>query len=157
MYFIPFKKKNWKLLNKKNKIIWIVHALWLVYKYVFIALKHENDVSNMFGSVSKLWEFNYCFMKEIKVYIHASYIFFRFVKMGNNNFTKEIKHVLRVFIAWWKPWQSLWEFSTASRVFTDLLSNSPKRLPQCSPGYEGTQIMFYVLIEKCIKMTYFRK
>ena len=29
------------------------------------------------------------------------------------------------------------------RVFTDLLSNSPKRLSRFSPGYEGTEIMFY--------------
>ena len=33
---------------------------------------------------------------------------------------------------------------TASWVFTDLLSNSPKHLPQFSPGYES---MFYFLIE----------
>ena len=33
--------------------------------------------------------------------------------------------------------------STASRVFTDLLSNSPKRLPRFSPGCEGTENMFY--------------
>ena len=47
--------------------------------------------------------------------------------------------------------QSLWEFlsrwklSTAPRVFTDLLSNSPKCLPRFSPGYEGTDNMFYFL------------
>ena len=28
---------------------------------------------------------------------------------------------------------------------TDLLSNSPKRSPQFSPGYEGTENMFYFL------------
>ena len=33
--------------------------------------------------------------------------------------------------------------SIASRVFTDLLSNSPKRSPRFSPGYEGTENMFY--------------
>ena len=39
-----------------------------------IAMKHENDVSNMFGclQVVKI----YSFMKEMKVYIHASYIAF---------------------------------------------------------------------------------
>ena len=36
----------------------------------------------------------YSFMKEIKVYIRASYIVFLFVKTENNNFIKEIKHVL---------------------------------------------------------------
>ena len=35
---------------------------------------------------------------------------------------------------------------SASRVFTDLLLNSLKRLPRFSPGYEGTEIMFYFLI-----------
>ena len=34
-----------------------------------------------------------------------------------------------------------------SRVFTDLLSNSPKRSPLFSPGYEGTENMFYFLNE----------
>ena len=32
---------------------------------------------------------------------------------------------------------------TASRVFTELLSNSPKPLPRFSPGYEGMENMFY--------------
>ena len=31
----------------------------------------------------------------------------------------------------------------ASRVFSDLLSISSKRLPQISPGYEGTESMLY--------------
>ena len=35
--------------------------------------------------------------------------------------------------------------TTASGVFTDLLSNSPKRLPRVSPGYEGKENMFYFL------------
>ena len=35
----------------------------------------------------------YSFMKEIKLYIRASYIVFFFVKTENNNFIKEIKHV----------------------------------------------------------------
>ena len=63
-------------------------------------------------------------------------------------------HVVRASIACWKPWQSLWEFSsrwkpsTASGVFTDLLSNSPKCSPQFSPGFEGTENMFYFLNRK---------
>ena len=32
-----------------------------------------------------------------------------------------------------------------SRVFTDLLSNSPKRSPWFSTGYEGTENLFYFL------------
>ena len=69
----------------------------------------------------------------------ASCIVFLFVKTENNNFIKEIKHVIRAFIPLWKPWQSLWEFSstdvkteTQSRVFTDLLLNSPKHSPRFS-------------------------
>ena len=94
----------------------------------------------------------YSFMKKIEVYICASYIVFLFVKTENTNFIKEIKHVLRAFIARWKPLQSLWEFSsrwkpsTAYRVFTNLLSNSPKHLPWFSPGYEGMENMFCFLI-----------
>ena len=81
--------------------------------------------------------------------VHASYIAFLLFKTENNNFIKEIKHVVRASIACRKPQQSLWEFSsswkfsTASRVFTDLLSNSPKRSPRFSAGYEGTENMFY--------------
>ena len=76
--------------------------------------------------------------------------------MTENNFMKEIKHVIRAFIAWWKPWQSLWELSTASRVFTDLLSNSPKRSPRFSPGYEGTENMFYFLSTEHFHNNYMR-
>ena len=92
----------------------------------------------------------YSFMKEIKVYIRASYIGFLFVKIENNS-KKEIKHVLCAFITWWKTRQSLWKFSsrwkplTASRVFTDLLSNSSNRSPRFSPGYvEGTEIIYFL-------------
>ena len=77
-------------------IIWIVSALWLVYKCVFIALyinnldstcvliglqvrfysamKHENEVSNMVGCLQVVRI--YSFMKQIKVYIRAKYIVF---------------------------------------------------------------------------------
>ena len=41
--------------------------------------------------------------------------------------------------------------TTASRVFTDLLSKSPKRSPRFSPGYEGTEKMFYFLSKACLK------
>ena len=39
---------------------------------------------------------------------------------------------------------NIWE--TATLIFTDLLSNSPKHSPRFSPGYEGTENMFYFLI-----------
>ena len=51
----------------------------------------------------------------------------------------------------------MWEFSsrwkplTASRVFTDLLLNSPKNSPQFSPGYEGTENMFYFFNQSLFK------
>ena len=65
------------------------------------AMKHENDVSNMVGCIQVVRI--YSFMKEIKVFIRASYIIFFYV----NNFIKEIKHVLRAFITWRKLRQSL--------------------------------------------------
>ena len=89
------------------------------------------------------------FMKEIKVWIRASYMVFLCVKTENNNFLKEIKHVICAIIAWWKSRQSLWEFSsrrkssTASRVFHDPLSNSPKLSSRILLGCEGTENMFY--------------
>ena len=43
--------------------------------------------------------------------------------------------------------------STASQVFTDLLSNSPKRSPRFSPGYEGKENMFYFLNEAIVSKT----
>ena len=51
------------------------------------AMKHGNDVSNMAGclQVVKI----YSFMREIKIYIHASYIVFLSVKSENKNFIKE--------------------------------------------------------------------
>ena len=110
------------------------------------AMKHENWGEQCGLTVLELWEFT----------VGASYIVFLFVNNENNNFIKEIKHVLPAFIACWKPWQRLWEFSsrrkpetdlfsTASRIFTDLLSNSPKCSPRFSPGYESTENMFYFL------------
>ena len=67
-------------------------------------MMHENDVSNMVGCFQVVRI--YSFMKEIKVSIRASYLGFLFAKT-ENNFIKEIKHVVRAFIAWWKPRQSL--------------------------------------------------
>ena len=46
---------------------------------------------------------------------------------------------------WWKPRQSLWEFSSRWKPETHLLSYSPKRSPRLSPDYEGTENMFYFL------------
>ena len=91
----------------------------------------------------------YSFMEEIKVYIHDLYIVFLFVKT-ENKFIKEIKHVLCAFITWWKTLQSLWELLrrwkplTVSRVFTDLLSNSSKRSPWFSPGYESREHVLFL-------------
>ena len=108
------------------KMIWIVRAFWLVYKCVFIALWSTKMTLAIWLPLSPSCE---SLMKDILVYKLASYIVFLFVKMENNNFIKEIKHVIIAFIAWWKPRQSLWEFSsrwkpsTASHVFTDPLES----------------------------------
>ena len=119
------------------KIIWIVRGFWFVNKCYEAWKWHEQCGL----TVSEMWEFT----------LHASYIIFLFVNTENNNFIKEIKHVVRASIACWKPWQILWEFLSRlkpkmqSRVFTDLLSNPPKHLPLFSPCYEGTEKMFYFL------------
>ena len=126
------------------KIIWIVHAFLIGQQVCFHStMKHENDVSNVVW-LSPLWEFT----------VSTSYIVFLFVITENNNFIKEIKHVVHSYIACWKPQQSLWGFSsrwkllTSFQVFPDLLANSPKCSPRFSPGYEGTENMFYFLNEQ---------
>ena len=118
-------------------------------------MKHENDVSNMVGSVSKLCEVTFLWKKFLKVYMLALYIVFLFVKMENDNSIKEMKHVIRAFIALWKPRQSLWEFEQISenprrsqgflpaREFSQTL-----RSPRFLPGYEGTENVFYFLRKK---------
>ena len=149
-FFSIYLKKFWKtrtcmptlvLVKENYKIIWIVCVFWLVYKCVFIALWSTKWREQCGSTVSELWEFTVC----------ASYIIFLFVNIENNNFIKEIKHVVCAFIVCWEPQQSLWELSsrwkpsTASQVFTDLFLNSPKRSPRFSPGTEN---MFYFLINK---------
>ena len=94
-----------------------VWGFWLVYKGVFIALWSTKIMWAMWLIVSKFWEFTVC----------ASYIVFVFATTENDNFIKEIKHIVRASIAFWKPRQSLCEFSSLSELstsFTDLLLNS---------------------------------
>ena len=55
-------------------------------------MKHENGVSNVVGCLHVLRIYN--FMKEIKLFLRASYIVFFFVKSKNKNFIKELKHVV---------------------------------------------------------------
>ena len=50
-------------------------------------MKNEDDVSSMFGCLQVVRI--YSFIKEIKVYIRASYIVFLVVKTENNNFIKK--------------------------------------------------------------------
>ena len=61
-------------------------------------MKHENDVSYMVDYLQIVR--SYSFIREMKLNIRVSYIVFLFVKSENNNFIKEIKHVLRAFITW---------------------------------------------------------
>ena len=127
------------------KMIRIVRAFWMIYKCVFIALWSTKMTWAMWLTFSELWEFT----------VHASCIVCLLVKTENNDFIKELNDVVLASIACWKRWQSLWEFSSrwkpsiASWVFTDLLSNSPKRLHWFSPSYEGMENMFYFLSMKC--------
>ena len=73
-------------------------------------------------AVSKLWEFTVTSIR-----IQASYIVFLFARP---NFIKEIKHVLRGFIAWWKP----------RRAFARILRQA-KRL-HCVSGFHLYALKF---------------
>ena len=86
------------------KIIWIVCAFWsfsgllvCFHSAIYEARKCREQCGL---TVSELWEFT----------VHTLYIVFLFVNNENNNFRKEIKHVVRASIASWKPRQCLWEF-----------------------------------------------
>ena len=136
-------------------MIWIVHAFSLVDKCIFIALWTDTKMTWAIIrlAVTKLWEFTVSW-KKLK-YICALRIsrFFLSVKTENNDLIKEIKHVLRAFIALWKPRQSLWEFLRRWKHSTapwgiDLLSNSSECSPRFSPGNEGTENKFYFLRPK---------
>ena len=123
---------------------------WLIYKCAFIVLWSTKMTSAIWLTVSKLWEFTVCTLYIVFPFVKTENN--NFIKTENNNFIKEMKYVVRDSIACWKPRQSLWEFlsrwkpSTVSQVFTDiLLSNSPKRSPPFSPGYEELENMFYFL------------
>ena len=116
-------KKLENILNSK----WILNGQQACFHS---AMRSEYDVSDTIACLHVLRI--YRFVKEIKLYICALYIIFLFVKSEKNRFTKATEHVLCTFTAWWNPRQSLWEFSsrwkqTASQIFTDLFSNSPKR------------------------------
>ena len=62
-------------------------------------MKHEKDVRDGIDCLQVVRI--YSFMKEIKLYNYkrASYIVALYVNSETNNFVKEIKHVLRDFIA----------------------------------------------------------
>ena len=85
----------------------------------------------------------YSFMNVIKGYICTSYTAFLFVTM-KNNFIKEIKHV---------------QISENPRLNTEQINKTPRcsqgfsparessqTFPRFSPGYEGTEDMFYFLM-----------
>ena len=112
------------------KIIWIV-VIGLQVGF-HSAMKHENSVSNV------VWLSLSC------ENLRASYIVFLFVNNKNTNFIKENKHVVSASIVCWKPWQSLWKFSSRWKPSTtsDLLLNSPERSPWFLPRYEGRETCF---------------
>ena len=104
-----------------------------IFNSLLIIWKCDEALSLVFEIILKFINISR-FMKEIKIYTCDSYIVFLFVNNENYNFIKELKLVFRAFIAWWKPRQSLWKFSsrwklsTASRVFTERLIWTPRYL-----------------------------
>ena len=89
------------------------------------AMKHGNGMSNM---VKCLWVVRiYNFMEEMRVYL-----LLHILPLENNDFIKEIKHALCAFIAWWKPQQSLWEFSCRWSRFSLICS---RILPNIRLGF----------------------
>ena len=103
-------------------------------------MKHENEVSNMIGCLQVVRI--YSSMNEIKVYIHASYIIFLFVKTKTNN--KTCSPILYSLVKTsTKLVRILEQVKTIDCVsdFTYLLLNSPERSPRFSPGYEGMEKM----------------
>ena len=118
---------------------------WLVNKCVFIAVWSTKITRAMWFDC----------LRVARIYIvRASYIVFLFVKTENNNFIKEIKHVIRASIACWKHRQGLWEFSsrwkpsTAFRVFTDLIS--ALELSQTRLWRHGKHVLFLKWVEVSI-------
>ena len=103
-------------------IVWIVRVFWLVNKFVFIAQWSTKMKWTIFlvGYLQVVRIYN--FMKEIKVYIRASYIVFLLLPTDEKKIIKVINHVLFVSIAWWKPRQSLWEFSSGWKPSTSTVS-----------------------------------
>ena len=131
------------------KIIWIVRAFWLVNKCSFTLWSTKMAWAIWFA-ISKMWEFTVSWKKLKNTY--SSYIVFLFVKTENNNFIKEIKTCspcLHSLVKTSAKFVRIFEQvkpSTAFRGFTELLrSNSPKRSPRFSPGFEDTESMFYFL------------
>ena len=99
------------------------------------AMKHENDVSNVVDCLRVVRI--YSFMKEVKVYIRASYTVFFFITQKIILLKKFIKHVLRAFIAWWKPRQCLRRGENPR-----LLSNSPRLSPRFHQAVKARRTCF---------------
>ena len=93
----------------------------LVYKIVCFhsTIKHEIGMSNVVDCL-KLWEFT----------VWALNIIFLFVNNENNNFIKELKHVVHTSIACWKPQQCFWEFSSrwSALLINMWIENSSARI-----------------------------
>ena len=126
-----------------------MHFDWSACKYDFIVLffmKHENGMSNV------VWLSPSC---DNLQYIHASYIVFLFVNNENNNFIKEIKHVVCASIACWKPRLAKFVRILEQVKSLDCISGfhwsalkSSKRLPL---GRHWKHDLFYFLIEQYFK------
>ena len=76
------------------KIIWIVRVFWLVYKCVFIAPWSTKLTWAMWFDCPELWDLTVSW-KKLR-YTYALRIM-SFSLLKNNNFLKELKHVLHAF------------------------------------------------------------
>ena len=104
-------------IKNSYKIIWIGRAFWLSNgKQVCFhsTMKHENDISSMIGCLQLSCK-NLHFHKRNKTictYVLCISFFILLSWQIIVLYCKKLKHFLHAFIAWWKPHQSLWEFSS---------------------------------------------
>ena len=134
-------------ISSLYKIIWIVRALWLVYKCVFIALWRTKMTWAIWLVVSKLWEFTVSW-KELTYTCVLRISSFSLLRTVTNNFSKRSKtcspclHSLLNTSTKFVRILELVKSLDCVSVFTDVFSNSFKRSLWFSPDFKGTGNIF---------------